>query len=139
MERSSMVRSSESNGQAEVSNKTIINGVKKQLEHAKGKWVEELPHVLWAYRTTTRHSTGETPYFLTYGMKAVILLEVGLPTLRSELFENTSNEEAIAQALDMAEGRRESALIRLVAYQQQLIKSFNKKFSQANLHQENWF
>ncbi|XP_028122779.1 uncharacterized protein LOC114319908 [Camellia sinensis] len=51
----------QSNGQAEASNKTIINGVKKRLEHAKGKWVEELPHVLWAYRTTARRSTGETP------------------------------------------------------------------------------
>ncbi|XP_028101817.1 uncharacterized protein K02A2.6-like [Camellia sinensis] len=96
----------QSNGQAEVSNKTIINGVKKWLEHAKGKWVEELPHVLRAYRTTARRSTGETPYSLTYGMEAVIPLEVGLPTLRSELFKSTSNEEAIAQALDMAEGRR---------------------------------
>ena len=117
----------QSNGQAEVSNKTIINGVKKRLEHAKGKWVEELPHVLWAYRTTARRPTGETPYSLTYGMEAIIPLEVGLPTLRSELFESSSNEEAIAQALDMAEGRREAALIRLEAYQQQLIRSFNQK------------
>ncbi|XP_028059903.1 uncharacterized protein LOC114263537 [Camellia sinensis] len=85
-----------------------------------GKWVEELPHMLWAYGM-------ETPYSLTYGMEAVISLEVGLPTLRFELFESTSNEEAIAQALDMAEGRREAALIKLVAYQQQLIKSFNQK------------
>ncbi|XP_028120271.1 uncharacterized protein LOC114317717 [Camellia sinensis] len=106
----------QSNGQAKASNKTIINGVKKRFEHAKGKWVEELPHVLWAYRTTARCSTGETPYSLTYGMKAIIPLEAGLPTLRSELFASTSNEEAIAQALDMAEGRREAALIKLVAY-----------------------
>ncbi|XP_028125251.1 uncharacterized protein LOC114322185 [Camellia sinensis] len=117
----------QSNGQAEASNKTIINGVKKRLEHAKGKWVEELPHVLWAYRTTARRSTGETPYSLTYGMEAVIPVEVVLPSLRFELFENTSNEEAIAQTLDMAEGRREAALTRLVGYQQQLIKSFNQK------------
>ncbi|XP_028120009.1 uncharacterized protein LOC114317468 [Camellia sinensis] len=117
----------QSNGQAKTSNKTIINGVKKRLEHAKGKWVEELPHMLWAYRTTARRSTGETPYSLTYGMEAIIPLEVGLPTLRSELFESTNNEEAIAQALDMAEGQREAALIRLIAYQQQLIKSFNQK------------
>ncbi|XP_028115860.1 uncharacterized protein LOC114313651 [Camellia sinensis] len=109
------------------SNKTIINGVKKRLESAKGKWVEELPHVLWVYRTTAWHSRGETPYSLTYGMKAVIPHEVSLPTLRSELFEDANTEEAIAQALDMAEGRKETALIRLVAYQQQLIKSFDKK------------
>ncbi|XP_028072604.1 uncharacterized protein LOC114274823 [Camellia sinensis] len=117
----------QSNGQAEALNKTIINEVKKRLEHAKGKWIEELPYILWAYRTTARCSTGETPYSLTYGMEAIIPLEVGLPILRSELFESTSNEEAIAQVLDMAEGRREVALIRLVAYQQQLIKSFNQK------------
>ena len=34
------------NGQAEASNKVIINGLKKRLDDAKGRWVEELPHVL---------------------------------------------------------------------------------------------
>ena len=37
------------NGQAEASNKVIVNGLKKRLDDAKGRWVEELPHVLWAY------------------------------------------------------------------------------------------
>ncbi|XP_028057288.1 uncharacterized protein K02A2.6-like [Camellia sinensis] len=99
------------NGQAEASNKTVINGMKKRLEKAKGKWVEKLPNVLWAYRTTPRRSTGETPYSLTYGMEAIIPLEVGVPTIRSEIFEPANNDEAIAQALDLAEERREAALI----------------------------
>ena len=34
------------NGQAEVVNKIILSGLKKRLDDAKGKWVEELPHVL---------------------------------------------------------------------------------------------
>ena len=34
------------NGQAEAVNKVIVNGLKKRLDNAKGKWVEELPHVL---------------------------------------------------------------------------------------------
>ncbi|RVW94696.1 hypothetical protein CK203_029881 [Vitis vinifera] len=42
----------QSNGQAEATNKTLINALKKRLELAKGKWVEELPGVLWAYQTT---------------------------------------------------------------------------------------
>ncbi|RVW24836.1 hypothetical protein CK203_105107 [Vitis vinifera] len=42
----------QSNGQAEATNKTLITALKKRLEQAKGKWVEELPGVLWAYRTT---------------------------------------------------------------------------------------
>ena len=34
------------NGQAESVNKVIVNGLKKWLDDGKGKWVEELPHVL---------------------------------------------------------------------------------------------
>ena len=34
------------NGQAEIVNKVIVNGLKKKLDDAKGKWVEELSHVL---------------------------------------------------------------------------------------------
>ena len=40
------------NEQAEASNKVIVNGLKKRLDDAKGRWVEELPHVLWAYHIT---------------------------------------------------------------------------------------
>ena len=39
----------QSNNQAEVVNKMIMNGLKKRLEGMKGKWAEELPNVLWAY------------------------------------------------------------------------------------------
>ena len=35
----------QSNGQAKAINKTIMNGLKKRLDGAKGKWAEELPYV----------------------------------------------------------------------------------------------
>ena len=34
------------NGQAKAVNKVIVGGLKKRLDDAKGKWVEELSHVL---------------------------------------------------------------------------------------------
>ena len=34
------------NGQVEAINKVIVNGLKKRLDDVKGKWVEELSHVL---------------------------------------------------------------------------------------------
>ena len=37
------------NGQVEAVNKVIMSGLKKRLDDAKGRWVEELPHVLWTY------------------------------------------------------------------------------------------
>ena len=71
------------NGQAEAVNKVIINGLKNRQDVAKGKWVDELPHMLWTYRTTPRRSMGETPFSMTYGSEAVIPLETGFLTLRT--------------------------------------------------------
>ena len=34
------------NSQAEATNKVIVDRLKKRLEEAKGKWVDELPHLL---------------------------------------------------------------------------------------------
>ena len=62
----------QSNGLAEASNKTLLTTLKKRLDSAKGKWVDELPRVLWAYRTIARRPTGISPFTLTYGMEAII-------------------------------------------------------------------
>ena len=89
--------------QAEASNKTVLDGMKKRLERAKSKWVDELPSVLWAYRTTPRRATGETPYGMAYGMEAVIPLEIELPTIHTEAFEEGSNEASMSAYLNWAE------------------------------------
>ena len=84
----------QSNGQAEATNKTLINALKKMLEQAKGKWVEELLGVLWAYRTTPGRPTGNTPFALAYGMDAIIPTEIGLPTIRTEAgMQDDANKE----------------------------------------------
>ncbi|RDX93796.1 hypothetical protein CR513_23884, partial [Mucuna pruriens] len=67
---SSAKKHPQSNGQAEAANK-------KRLEEAKGRWVEELPHVLWSYHTTPQSTTNETPFRLTFGTEAVIPVEIG--------------------------------------------------------------
>ncbi len=56
-------------------------------------------------------STGETPFSITYGVEAVIPLEVGLPTIHSEYFDPVVNEADLATKLDLSEERKESALI----------------------------
>uniref|UniRef100_A0A2N9F1K3 Uncharacterized protein n=1 Tax=Fagus sylvatica TaxID=28930 RepID=A0A2N9F1K3_FAGSY len=82
----------QANGQAEVLNKVILDGIKKRLEEAKDRWVEELSSVMWTHRTTRRRSTGETPFALAYCVEAVIPLEVGLPTTRITEFNAEENE-----------------------------------------------
>lgn len=68
------------NDQTEVTNRMILDGIKKRLDEAKGNWINELHSVLWAYRTTPRTATGETPYMLVFGAEAVVPTEIGLPS-----------------------------------------------------------
>ena len=104
------------NGQTEAVNKVIVSGLKKRLDDAKGKWVKELPHVLWTCRTTPRRSTGETPFSLTYGAEAVIPLETSFPTTRTSSFNPKDNDEQLARNLDLIEEKRADAMVQLAYY-----------------------
>ena len=99
------------NGQAEVVIKVIVNGLKKMLDDAKDKWVEELPHVLWTYRTTLRRSTRETPFSMTYGAEAIIPLEIGFPKSRTNSFNPSDNDEQLKKNLGLIEEKRENAMV----------------------------
>ena len=85
----------QANRQVEVTNRSLLKIIKTQLEGAKGIWPEELPSVLWAYRTTTRTLTGETLFRLTYGSEAVISVEVGLTSYKVHNHDKSKNDEAI--------------------------------------------
>ncbi|XP_070036390.1 uncharacterized protein [Nicotiana tomentosiformis] len=97
------------NGQEESTNKVIIQNFNKMFEAAKGKWPEELPGVLWAYRTTAKSSIGETPFSLMYGVEALIPVEVGEPTLRYSQTNEESKDEAVIINLELLEGCRDLA------------------------------
>ena len=97
-----------------------MNGLKKRLDDANGKWVKELPHVLWTYRTTPRRSTIETPFSMTYGAEAVIPLETGFPTLRTSAFTSDGNDKLLKKSLNLIEERRENAMVQLAYYQHKL-------------------
>ena len=88
------------NGQTEVTNRTLLKIIKIKLDEAKGAWLEELPNVLWAYRTTMRTSTRETPFRLTYGTKVMISMEVGVTSTRREVFHEESNDNHLRINLD---------------------------------------
>ena len=68
----------QANGQVKVTNRSLLKIIKTRLKGVKGIWPDELPSVLWAYRTTARTPTGETLFQLAYRTDAVIPTEVGL-------------------------------------------------------------
>ena len=57
----------QSNGHAKVTIRTLKVALKTKLEYLKGKWAEYLTEVLWAYRTTRKYVTQETPFALAFG------------------------------------------------------------------------
>ena len=115
----------QSNGLAEASNKTLLTALKKQLDSAKGKWVDDLPVALWAYRTTARKPTSMSPFTITYGMEAIIPTEIGMPTIRKNTPEQGSTELMIKE-LDTVDELRELAAIRITSYEDRLERSYNK-------------
>ncbi|XP_071900977.1 uncharacterized protein [Coffea arabica] len=117
----------QANGQVENANRTILQGLKIRLELAQSNWLEELPSVLWAYRTTPRIATHETPFSLTYGVEAVVPAEIGLPSPGTQNFVATSNNEELRCNLDMLEVKREEAAIRMAKYKSQLARYHNAR------------
>ncbi|KAI3678474.1 hypothetical protein L6452_37768 [Arctium lappa] len=126
----------QSNGLAESSNKTIINLLKKRLKAAKGKWVEELPSVLWANRTTPRTSTRQTLFSLVYGCEVVLPIEVRLPTSRHTSVEH--NLVDLSYDLDALKELREAALIRMASQKQTIERHFNKNVQAKNFQEGNY-
>ena len=123
----------QANGQVEATNKTIFKILKKKLGDMKGDWADDLPEVLWVYRTTRRTPTEETPYALAFGIEAVILAELGSESLRVRTFRVESNDERLKLYLDMLQEKRDQAQITISAYQERVSRYFNRKVKPRSL------
>ena len=99
----------QANGQAEVVNRSLLKIIKTCLEGAKGVWPDELPGVLWAYRTTVRTPTRETPFKLAYGSEAVIPAEVHVANHKVMKYQDEENEEQLHLNLDLIDEVRMDA------------------------------
>ena len=117
----------QSNGQAEVTIRTLKAALKTKLENLKGKWVEYLPEVLWAYKTTPKSATQETPFALAFGTKAVAPIEVGLKSPRVEFKNTEHHEETLRLNLDLLKEKREQILKRVEDYHRKTEKYYDRR------------
>nr|CAE02825.1 OSJNBa0043A12.30 [Oryza sativa Japonica Group] len=113
-----------SNGQVERANAEILRGLKTKtfniLKKHGDSWIEELPAVLWASRTTPSRATGETPFFLVYGAEAVLPSELTLRSPRATMYCEADQDQLRRDDLDYLEERRRRAALRAARYQQSL-------------------
>ncbi|GJY15478.1 reverse transcriptase domain-containing protein [Tanacetum coccineum] len=107
-QRFASVKYPQSNGQVERVNRSLGEGIKARLGKDNKKWVEEVPHVLWAHCTMIKISNGHTSFSLT---KAVIPVEIGMPSLRCGEVNRAENDGELLLNLDILEERKEKATV----------------------------
>lgn len=60
------------NGAIESFIKTLTKGLTKICNIDKNEWDDKILAISWAYRTTFKRSTGQTPFRMVYGQEAVV-------------------------------------------------------------------
>ncbi|KAL2461925.1 Ribonuclease H [Abeliophyllum distichum] len=121
------------NGTQFTGKKFNSNYEERKLEFAKGGWAEELPETLWSYRTTSRTSTGETPFTMAFGTEAMIPIEIGIPSQKHLHFDEVTNDDLRRMNLDLQEERHADSQLRLTVYKKKMTRYYNSKISSHDL------
>ncbi|XP_021985024.1 uncharacterized protein LOC110880901 [Helianthus annuus] len=112
-------------------NRSIIEGIKTRLGRHESNWLEELPNVLWAIRTTEKTSHKRIPYSLVFGSEAVIPAEIGVVTQRTLNMDPEANNKETMLNLKLLEETRDQAAIQEAKYKQKM-EAYYKKESSMN-------
>ncbi|XP_077223427.1 uncharacterized protein LOC143857041 [Tasmannia lanceolata] len=110
-------------------NRILLQGIKKRLDEKAGRWADELYHVLWAYRTTPRSTTGESPFNITFGTEAIIPIDTGVPSPRVTCFNEQLKRGGLRANLDLLEEVREESQIRSATYKQRVSRYHDTKIN----------
>ena len=110
----------QANGKTKVTNHTLLKLIKAQLEGVKGAWPEELPRVLWTYKTTARTPIGETPFKLAFGTEVVIPAKIGISGLRQAHYDEGTNNDELRLSLDCLAKVRDEVALRMAWNQQKI-------------------
>ena len=80
---------------------------------------------MWAYKTTVRIPTGETPFKLAYGSEAVIPAEVHMANHRVMKYQDEENKEQLHLNLDLIDMVRMDAEQRITRYKNLMAKQYD--------------
>ena len=108
------------NGQVERANGMILEALKKRIfrkdESAPGRWLAELPAVVWGLRTQPSRNTGVSPYFMIYGSEAVLPADIQFRAPRIEQFNEENSNATREDELNRVEEERLVSCLRTAKY-----------------------
>jgi hypothetical protein len=108
----------------ERANGMILQGLKPRIYNNLNKfgkrWIKELPSVVWSLRTTPSRATGFSPFFLVYGVEAILPMDLEYGSPRSKAYDDRNDQTSREDSLDQLEEARDVALLHSARYQQSL-------------------
>jgi hypothetical protein len=85
----------------------VLQGLKSRiydrLKKFDGRWVAELPAVLWSLRMTPCRATSFTPFFMVYGTEAILPTDLEYGSPREKAYSKQGSDTAMEDALDQLE------------------------------------
>ena len=75
----------------------------------------------------SKKATGQTPFRLVYGTEALLPVEIGVPALHTQSYEENENQESRLLNLELIEELREETALKMAAYQNRVARSYNRK------------
>ena len=108
----------------------ILDALKKRLyqkeEKHLGRWLKELPAIVWGLRTQASHSTDVTPYFLVYGLEAILPADIAFQAPRVENYDEEQATAVWIEDVDRAEEERLITCVRTAKYLEGLRRYYNR-------------
>jgi transposase InsO family protein len=97
------------NGTIEAFNKILEIALTKIFTINRDDWDLRVLVVLWAYRTTFKKLTMQTPFKLVHGLEVIVPMEYLVPSLRIVAFTNMEDtgvvRERLAKLVELKEDR----------------------------------
>ena len=106
---------------------SLLRGLKRRLEKAKGSWAEEVPRIVWAYHTTEQSGTHETPFSVVYGCDAMIPFEIQENSPRFQNFVAEDSNEERRMNLDLLDEVSEEARVKAEAVKRRVERKYNSR------------
>jgi transposase InsO family protein len=111
----------QTNGQVERNNGMILHGLKlrifDRLNKSGRKWLQELPAVVCSLKTTPSKATRFTPFFLVYGVEAVLPTDLEYGSPRVQGYDEGANQRSHEDSLDQLDEARIVDLMHSARYQ----------------------
>ena len=121
------------NGQVERANGMILDALRKRLydreQKHPGKWLKELPSVVWGLRTQPSCNTGVSLYFMVFGSKAVLPTDIAFRAPKVENYSEENFDQAQLIEVDSLEEERLVSCVRMAKYLDSMRRYYNRNIN----------